>query len=148
MHLLAAVGQRVALLARPALTIGKVTDGFDERSLLVGKGHAHAGLLGSGVVGILPTSGEVGCQVDMQIRRAEPLRDAAACAAIYEPYVRTTAISFEEHPPDAHQLAERIERFQRSHQWLVAEENDQLVGFAYGCPHRERAAYRWAADVS
>ena len=23
-----------------------------------------------------------------------------------------------------------------------------MIGFAYGCPHRERAAYRWAADVS
>ncbi len=27
-------------------------------------------------------------------------------------------------------------------------EEDGVVGYAYGCPHRERAAYRWAADVS
>jgi phosphinothricin acetyltransferase len=81
----------------------------------------------------------------MLIRCAESARDAAACAAIYEPYVRTTAISFEEQPPDANQIGARIERF---HQWLVAEDSGEVVGYAYGCPHRERAAYRWAADVS
>ena len=84
----------------------------------------------------------------MQIRRADPARDAAACAAIYEPYVRRTAISFEDRPPDAGQLAERIERYQATHQWLVAEGWGQVIGYAYACPHRDRSAYRWAADVS
>jgi L-amino acid N-acyltransferase YncA len=42
----------------------------------------------------------------------------------------------------------RIERLSRTHPWLVAEVDGEIVGFAYGCPHRERAAYRWAADVS
>ena len=84
----------------------------------------------------------------MLIRRADPALDAAACAAIYEPYVRTTAISFEDQAPRPDQLGKRIERFQRSHQWLVAEDDDQVVGYAYGCPHRERAAYRWATEVS
>jgi phosphinothricin acetyltransferase len=81
----------------------------------------------------------------MQVRLADPGRDAPACAAIYEPYVRTTAISFEDQPPDAQQIAERIERF---HRWLVAEESGEVIGYAYGCPHRDRAAYRWAAEVS
>jgi phosphinothricin acetyltransferase len=84
----------------------------------------------------------------MLVRRADPTRDAAACAAIYAPYVRETAVSFETDPPDARQLAERIERFQATHQWLVAEDDARLAGFAYGCPHRERSAYRLAADVS
>jgi phosphinothricin acetyltransferase len=82
------------------------------------------------------------------IRPADPARDAAACAAIYEPYVRTTPISLEDLPPSADQLAARIERYQRSYQWLVAEDDDRVVGYAYGCPHRERAAYRWATEVS
>jgi phosphinothricin acetyltransferase len=84
----------------------------------------------------------------MQIRHADPERDAAACAAIYAPYVRDTVISFELEPPAERELAERIERYSRSHAWLVADDGDSVVGFAYGCPHRERAAYRWAADVS
>lgn len=83
-----------------------------------------------------------------RIRAADARRDGAACAAIYEPYVRDTAISFEERPPDAAALAQRIERISLTHPWLVAEDEDEVIGFAYGCPHRERAAYRWAADVS
>jgi phosphinothricin acetyltransferase len=84
----------------------------------------------------------------MNIRFADPARDAAGCAAIYGPFVRDTAISFEEDPPSAEELAARIERVTETHPWLVAEEGDRLTGFAYGCPHRERAAYRWAAEVT
>jgi L-amino acid N-acyltransferase YncA len=84
----------------------------------------------------------------MQIRHADPQRDAAACAGIYAPYVRETPISFELHPPTEAELADRIERYSSTHAWLVAEDAGAVVGFAYACPHRERAAYRWAADVS
>jgi phosphinothricin acetyltransferase len=84
----------------------------------------------------------------MLVRNADPARDASACAAIYAPYVRDTAISFEEEPPDAGELRQRIERISQTHPWLVAEQDGDLVGYAYGCPHRERAAYRWVADVS
>ncbi len=82
------------------------------------------------------------------IRSADPHRDAAACAAIYAPHVEASAVSFEEEPPDAVQLAERIARTTKTHPWLVAERDGEVVGYAYGCPHRLRAAYRWAADVS
>jgi len=34
--------------------------------------------------------------------------DAAACAAIYAPYVTGTAVSFEEAPPSAADMAARI----------------------------------------
>ena len=82
------------------------------------------------------------------IRHADPARDAAACAAIYEPYVTGTVISFELTPPDAGEFAQRIDRIARTHPWLVAELDGDTIGFAYGSPHHERAAYRWAADVS
>jgi phosphinothricin acetyltransferase len=84
----------------------------------------------------------------MLIRDADPALDAGACAAVYEPFVTDSAISFEETPPDAAEFANRIERITRRHPWLVAELDGEVVGFAYGSPHRERAAYRWAADVS
>jgi L-amino acid N-acyltransferase YncA len=82
------------------------------------------------------------------VRDAEPKRDAAACAAIYAPYVEASATSFEERPPCAEEMAARIERSAKTHAWLVAEEEDEAIGYAYACPHRERPAYRWAADVS
>jgi L-amino acid N-acyltransferase YncA len=82
------------------------------------------------------------------IRDADPGRDAAACAAIYAPYVDASAISFEEGAPDAAEMAARIARTQETHPWLVAEDGAEVAGYAYGCPHRSRAAYRWAADVA
>jgi phosphinothricin acetyltransferase len=82
------------------------------------------------------------------IRDAQPERDAAACAAIYAPYVEQTPISFEERPPDALAMEARISRTAAAHPWLVAEHGGEVVGYAYARRHLERAAYRWAADVS
>jgi L-amino acid N-acyltransferase YncA len=56
--------------------------------------------------------------------------------------------SFEEVAPDASEMARRIERLSATHAWLVFERDGAVAGYAYACPHRERAAYRWAADVS
>jgi len=82
------------------------------------------------------------------IRDADPDRDAAACAAIYAPYVDASPVSFEEAAPDASAMAARIAQTQTTHPWLVAKEGEEVAGYAYGCPHRSRAAYRWAADVA
>jgi L-amino acid N-acyltransferase YncA len=71
--------------------------------------------------------------------------DATACAAIYAPYVRDTAISFEATPPDAVEMAGRIDA---AHAWLVGEDDGRPVGFAYGGPFNPREAYRWACSVS
>lgn len=84
----------------------------------------------------------------MLIRHADSARDAAACAEIYAPFVRDSAVSFEEAPPSAPELARRIERVSLTHPWLVCEQDGELAGYAYACAHRERPAYRWAADVA
>jgi phosphinothricin acetyltransferase len=81
------------------------------------------------------------------VRAAEP-GDAAACAAIYAPYVSDTAISFETVPPSQQEMAGRIESAARTHAWLVLEEHEQVVGYAYGGPYKTRAAYRWSCEVS
>lgn len=75
--------------------------------------------------------------------------DAAALAAIYEPYVRETIISFELTPPTEADMRERIQKTVLSHPWLVYETGDGVVaGYAYASKHRERAAYQWSVDVS
>jgi len=74
--------------------------------------------------------------------------DAEAIAAIYAPIVTHTAISFEEVAPTADEMAKRIESITRTHPWLVACVSGKVVGYAYASPHRDRVAYRWAADVS
>lgn len=85
---------------------------------------------------------------EIAIRDADPERDAAACAAIYAPYVETTPISFEEQPPSAAEMASRIARVAATHPWLVAEAGGGVVAYAYGSRLHERPAYRWAAEVS
>src|SRR4051794_858067 len=84
----------------------------------------------------------------MEVRSADPLRDAARCAEIYTPYVTDHVASFEQEAPDEAEMARRITETARTHPWLVCERGGRVAGFAYGCPHRTRHAYRWAADVS
>lgn len=56
------------------------------------------------------------------VRDATP-DDAAACAAIYAPYVRDTAITFETEPPDAAEFARRIAAATARYAWLVLEDD-------------------------
>lgn len=84
----------------------------------------------------------------LTIRDADPERDASSCAEIYAPSVEASATSFEERAPSAEEMAARMERVSATHPWLVAERDGKLLGYAYACAHRERAAYRWATDVS
>lgn len=81
--------------------------------------------------------------------------DAAECAAIYAPYVRGTAISFETEPPSTEEMARRITAYGSSHAWLVATDDDpsdprrgRILGYAYGSPFSPREAYSWTAEVS
>jgi phosphinothricin acetyltransferase len=82
------------------------------------------------------------------LRPAAPEADGACCAAIYAPYVRDTAISFELEPPAAEEMARRIALFGGSHGWLIAELEGIPVGYAYGSPHASRAAYATSCDVA
>ena len=80
--------------------------------------------------------------------RAASERDAQACAAIYLPYVRDTAITFESEAPATEEMRRRIAAAQQAHDWLVIEEGASVVGYAYGSRFHARAAYRWACEVS
>ncbi len=74
--------------------------------------------------------------------------DAAACAAIYAPFVRDSWISFEIEAPDQAGMTRRIGDYGTSHAWLVAEADGKIAGYAYGSPHRTRAAYQSSCDVA
>ena len=80
-------------------------------------------------------------------RRARPA-DAEAVLAIYAPLVERTAISFEELAPTPDEMAARIESALATHEWLVAEIDGELAGYAYATGHRARAAYRFSVEVS
>jgi phosphinothricin acetyltransferase len=80
--------------------------------------------------------------------RSATAADAPACAEIYALYVTDTCISFETEPPSAAEFSERIADAQGSHEWLVAERDDGIVGYAYAHRLHTRAAYRWSCETS
>jgi phosphinothricin acetyltransferase len=73
--------------------------------------------------------------------RAGSEADGAACAAIYAPYVRDTAITFELEPPAGEEMAARIAAASVRHSWLVLEHEGAVIGYAHAGPHNPRAAY-------
>jgi phosphinothricin acetyltransferase len=83
----------------------------------------------------------------MELRDARAETDAGRCAAIYAPFVTDNWVSFELDPPGTEEMARRIRTYGESHAWLVAVEDGQVVGYAYGSPHRDRAAYSTSCDV-
>ena len=85
----------------------------------------------------------------LAIRDADPGRDAAACAAIYAPYVEVDPDLLRGAPAGRGRDGDAGSRhYAATHPWLVAEDEGEVVGYAYACRYQERPAYRWAAEVS
>src|SRR5215813_6640218 len=80
------------------------------------------------------------------IRLATP-EDGAALAAIYDPIVANTTISFETDPPGAAEMGRRVGSILEHAPWLV-DDDGGVRGYAYASRHRERAAYAWAVDAA
>ena len=72
--------------------------------------------------------------------------DARAIAAIYAHYVHRTAITFVAEAPTTADFVSRIS--DPRYPFLVAENNDRVVGFAYASMFRTKAAYRWDVEFS
>ncbi|MFT3967997.1 MAG: GNAT family N-acetyltransferase [Sphingobium sp.] len=88
---------------------------------------------------------------------ADPLRlrraaraDGEAMAAIYAPYVRETAITFETEAPGPAEMAGRIaDRLGAGLPWIVAEDGrGRMAGYAYAGRFHARHAYRFTVEPS
>jgi phosphinothricin acetyltransferase len=84
----------------------------------------------------------------LDVRLADPDRDAVAVAAIYRAAVESTIASFEEVAPDAGEMRARMRTVLERLPWLVAVADGRVIGYAYAAPHKTRAGYRWSADIS
>ncbi len=72
--------------------------------------------------------------------------DAEAICAIYNPFVATTAISFEQQPVAAEDMRARIRNITAEYPWLVTESSAGVVAYAYATRWRSRAAYDHTAE--
>lgn len=74
--------------------------------------------------------------------------DAAAIAAIYNHYVKTSCISFEQDEVSVATMTERMTEVNKQLVWYVASLNNMVVGYAYATPWRSRSAYRFSVETS
>lgn len=80
--------------------------------------------------------------------RAATTSDAAALLAIYAPYVKETAITFEYDVPTVEEFEGRIEKTLSMFPYLVLEADGVILGYAYAGKFQERAAYAWDVEMS
>lgn len=85
--------------------------------------------------------------IQMRIRPAS-VDDAEEILAIYAPYVRNTAVTFEYDVPDIQSFRNRMDGILQEYPYLVAEENGKILGYAYAASFHSRAAYKHTAEIS
>lgn len=74
--------------------------------------------------------------------------DSADIIGIYNHYVESTNISFEETPVSPQEMERRIGAVTQSYPWLVYEEAGKILGYAYINRWKERSAYRFTAETT
>jgi L-amino acid N-acyltransferase YncA len=79
--------------------------------------------------------------------RPASLTDATAICAIYNTYIATTTITFEEEAVTEQDMAQRITDVGTAGlPWFVLEVEGKLVGYAYATKWRVRPAYRHSVE--
>ena len=92
-------------------------------------------------------------KTDYSIRTATP-EDAEELVAIYDYYVKETAITFEYETPSAEEFRGRIEKVLKKYPYIVVERTlpgtgvKEIVGYAYASTFKDRDAYQWSVELS
>lgn len=84
---------------------------------------------------------------ELMIRMADE-NDAEEILSVYSPYVTGSVITFEYDVPDIESFRKRVKDVLSNYPYLVCTEEGKVVGYAYACRHKERAAYQWNAELS
>ena len=82
----------------------------------------------------------------MKIRFATP-EDSAALLEIYAQYI-DTPVTFECTLPSEEEFRRRIVEIGRDYPYLIGEEGERIIGYAYAHRQMEREAYQWNAELS
>ena len=85
---------------------------------------------------------------ELTVRSARP-EDALQVSEIYNHYIQTSTITFEEEPVSAAEMAARILEIQSlSYPWLVATAANDVLGYAYAGKWKVRAAYKHSSEIT
>ena len=81
--------------------------------------------------------------------RDATLNDASAITGIYNHYVRHSYATMEYDPVEETVYEKKIQTAQNSgHSWLVAEEEKEIIGYAYSGAWNPRDGYKHTCEVS
>lgn len=81
------------------------------------------------------------------LRSATP-EDAKTLREIYAPYVEQTAVSMEWEVPTEEEFRGRMEQVLKEYPYLVAEEDGEILGYAYASRFHPRAGFLYSAEIS
>ncbi|MFT3950838.1 MAG: GNAT family N-acetyltransferase [Oscillospiraceae bacterium] len=84
---------------------------------------------------------------NIKIRPAS-VADTESLLAIYTPYVMETAVTFDYTVPSAAAFAAKMRKITEKYPFFVAEEDGQIVGYAYASAFKDRAAYNWTVETT
>lgn len=81
------------------------------------------------------------------IRKVEK-KDIDAIRCIYNYYIKNTTITFEEMPISSDEVLSRVNDIIPDLPYLVSEEDDKVVGYAYATKWKGRCAYKYSVETT
>ncbi|MGR8831412.1 N-acetyltransferase family protein [Leuconostoc citreum] len=83
----------------------------------------------------------------IDIRKADSI-DAYDLLQIYKPYVEKTTSTFKYDTPSLDEFQSKIEETLKRYPFIVAEDGDEIIGYAYAHQFNTRSAYDWTLEIS
>ena len=80
--------------------------------------------------------------------RTANVDDANDLLEIYRYYVEKTAVTFEYDVPTLEEFQKRISHTLEKYPYLVAESQEEILGYAYAGRYHPRAAFSWSAEMA
>ena len=80
--------------------------------------------------------------------RPVKLTDAEQLANIYNYYILNSIATFEEEIISDEEMAKRIQKITKKYPFILFEENDKILGYAYGSEFHTRVAYNKTVESS
>lgn len=80
--------------------------------------------------------------------RTATTEDAKGILSVYAPYILNTTITYEYDIPTVEEFQERIRKITEFYPFLVCELEGEIIGYAYASKHKERAAFKWGAEIA
>ena len=80
--------------------------------------------------------------------RLVKLPDAGQIAEIYNFYVLNTHHTFETEPVTSGEMQKRIGEIIKNYPYIIVEENDEILAYAYAAKYKSRCAYRRSVEIS